>query len=107
SNTSVRERRRRSHPLAIEQMDILKALTAAEYSRRQFILNYASIIDTKLLVPGKKADIIKGAEEFVVKWMNQNGYGTISNDHFKFAVDERLWEDLVGADLPFPFAFMR
>ncbi|KAM7215140.1 hypothetical protein V8F06_009458 [Rhypophila decipiens] len=107
SNTSVRERRRRSHPLAIEQMDILKALTAAEYSRRQFILNYASIIDTKLLVPGKKADIIKAAEEFVVKWMNQNGYGAISNNHFKFAVDERLWEDLVGADVPFPFAFMR
>lgn len=107
SNTSVRERRRRSNPIAIEQMDVLRALTAAEYSRRQFVLNYAASRDTKLLIPGQKADTIKQAEEWVVQWMSQNGYGTISNDHFKYTVDERLWNDLVGADIPFPFAFMR
>ncbi|KAM7207229.1 hypothetical protein V8F20_002495 [Naviculisporaceae sp. PSN 640] len=107
SNTSVRERRRRSNPIDIEQMDILRALTAAEYSRRQFVLNYAASRDTKLLIPGQKADTIKQAEEWVVQWMNQNGYGTIANDHFKYAVDERLWDDLVGGDIPFPFSFMR
>lgn len=107
SNTSVRERRRRSNPHTIEQMDILRAITAAEYSRRQFVLNFAASRDTKLLVPGKKADVIKQAEEWVAQWMNANGYGIITHDHFKYTVDERLWYDLVGADLAFPFSFMR
>lgn len=129
ANTAVRERRRRSTQVDIEQMDIMKALTAAEYSRRQFVLNYAASRDTKLLVPGQKADTIKQAEEWVAQWMNQSGYSTIGNDCFKYTVDERLWTTLgnylppsippslphaspltnlpVGTDIPFPFAFMR
>ncbi|KAK0624859.1 hypothetical protein B0T17DRAFT_254859 [Bombardia bombarda] len=107
ANMAVREKRRRSTPLAIEQVNIMKALTAAEYSRRQFILNYAASRETRLLIPGQKADVIKEAEEWVVVWLNQNGFTTVSNEFFKFAVDERLWIAWVGDDVPFPFAFMR
>ena len=99
ANTAVRERRRRSTQVDVEQMDIMRALAAAEYSRRQFVLNYAASRDTKLLVPGQKADTIKQAEEWVVQWMNQNGHGTIANDFFKYTVDERLWTTL-GKCLP-------
>lgn len=106
ANAAIREQRRRSSPLHIEQMNVMKALTAAEYSRRQFVLNYAASRDTQLLVPGQKADAIKQAEEWATAWLNQNGFGTSSGDLFKYTVDARLWATLVGSDIEFPFAFM-
>lgn len=72
-------------------MNVLKALTAAEHSRRQFILNFAASRDTQLLVPGKKADAVKAAEEWVALWLSQNGYQTVNNEFFKYTVDARLW----------------
>jgi hypothetical protein len=72
-------------------MNVLKALTAAEHSRRQFILNFAASRDTQLLVPGKKADAVKAAEEWVAVWLSQNGYQAVNNDLFKYTVDARLW----------------
>ncbi|KAK3364664.1 hypothetical protein B0T25DRAFT_576878 [Lasiosphaeria hispida] len=107
ANAAVREQRRRSTPLDIEQMNIMKALTAAEYSRRQFVLNFAASRDTRLLIPGQKADAIKEAEEWAVVWLNKNGYETITNEFFKYTVDARLWATLVGTDVGFPFSFMR
>ncbi|KAK3382186.1 hypothetical protein B0T24DRAFT_3093 [Lasiosphaeria ovina] len=106
ANAAVRESRRRSTPLDIEQVNVMKALTAAEYSRRQFVLNFAASKDTRLLIPGQKADAIKAAEESVVVWMSQNGFGTVTNDYFKYTVDMRLWTTLVGEEIEFPFAFM-
>lgn len=88
-------------------MNVLKALTAAEHSRRQFILNFAASRDTQLLVPGKKADAVKAAEEWVALWLSQNGYQTVNNEFFKYTVDARLWSAHVGGDIDFPFAFMR
>ncbi|KAK0719193.1 hypothetical protein B0H67DRAFT_485417, partial [Lasiosphaeris hirsuta] len=107
ANAAVREQRRRSTPLDIEQMNVMKALTAAEYSRRQFVLNFAASRDTRLLIPGQKADAIKAAEEWAVVWLNKNGYETITNEFFKYTVDARLWTTLVGPDVGFPFSFMR
>ncbi|KAK3936432.1 hypothetical protein QBC46DRAFT_269690 [Diplogelasinospora grovesii] len=102
-NAAVRQARRYSTPLATEQMNIMKALTAAEYSRRQFILNFAASKNTDLLIPGQKADAIKKAEDWVA-----NNLGNVSNDIFKYTVDGRLWSTLaVGDDVGFPFAFMR
>jgi hypothetical protein len=77
--------------LDLERMNVLKALTAAEHSRRQFILNFAASRDTQLLVPGKKADAVKAAEEWVALWLSQNGYQTVNNELFKHTVDARLW----------------
>lgn len=88
-------------------MNVLKALTAAEHSRRQFILNFAASRDTQLLVPGKKADAVKSAEEWVALWLSQNGYQTVNNEFFKYTVDARLWSAHVGGDIDFPFTFMR
>ncbi|KAK3299852.1 uncharacterized protein B0H64DRAFT_369176 [Chaetomium fimeti] len=107
ANAAVRENRRRTTLLDLERMNVLKALTAAEHSRRQFILNFAASRDTQLLVPGKKADAVKAAEEWVAVWLSQNGYQAVNNDLFKYTVDARLWSAHVGDDVDFPFAFMR
>ncbi|KAK1752639.1 hypothetical protein QBC47DRAFT_61495 [Echria macrotheca] len=107
ANIAVREQRRRSSAFDVEQMNVMKALTAAEYSRRQFVLNFAASKDTQLLVPGQKADAIKEAEEWAVSYLNQNGFSTVTNDFFKYTVDARLWNKLVGPEPDFPFAFMR
>lgn len=96
ANAAIREQRRRSTAFDIEQMNIMKALTAAEYSRRQFVLNFAASKDTQLLVPGKKADAIKEAEEWAVKYLNDNGFSIVNNDFFKYTVDARLWAALGG-----------
>ncbi|KAK4236616.1 hypothetical protein C8A03DRAFT_45416 [Achaetomium macrosporum] len=107
ANAAVRENRRRSTPLDLERINVIKALTAAEYSRRQFILNFAASRDTKLLVPGRKSDAIKAAEEWVAAWLSQSGYETSDHEFFKYSVDARLWSIHVGGDIEFPFAFMR
>ncbi|KAK5656972.1 hypothetical protein OQA88_3495 [Cercophora sp. LCS_1] len=107
ANAAIRERRRRSTPFDIEQMNIMRAVTAAEYSRRQFVLNFAASKDPHLLVPGQKADAIKEAEGWAVRHLSQNGYGAVANELFKYTVDARLWSTLVGVDTEFPFAFMR
>ncbi len=91
ANAAVRERRRRSTPLDLERMNVIKALTAAEYSRRQFILNFAASRDTRLLVPGQKSDAVKAAEEWVVAWLGQNGYQEVNSEFFRYKVDDRLW----------------
>jgi hypothetical protein len=75
----------------IEQMNVMQALTAAEYSRRECVLNFAASKNTQLLVPRQKTDAIKGAEEWVVSCLYQNGYDTINNEFFKYTVDARLW----------------
>lgn len=107
ANAAIREARRRSTPFDIEQMNIMKALTAAEYSRRQFVLNFAASKDTRLLIPGQKAEVTKEAEEWAVAYFNQNGFSVVANDLFRYTVDARLWSILVGEDTEFPFAFMR
>jgi len=91
ANAAVRESRRRSTPLDLERMNVIKALTAAEYSRRQFILNFAASRDTRLLVPGQKSDAVKAAEEWVVTWLGQNGYQEVNSEFFRYKVDDRLW----------------
>jgi hypothetical protein len=126
ANAAVRERRRRSTPVDLERIDVLKALTAAEYSRRQFILNFAASRDTQLLVPGQKSAAVKAAEEWVATCFAQNDMTTANNDYFKYMVDARLWAThgmlthplslqppvanplpAVGNDVDFPFSFMR
>ncbi|KAK0657952.1 hypothetical protein B0T16DRAFT_453364 [Cercophora newfieldiana] len=107
ANAAIREQRRRSTPLDIEQMNVMKAMTAAEYSRRQFVLNFAASRDTRLLIPGQKAEATKEAEEWAVAYLNQNGFSAVTNDLFKYTVDARLWDTLVGDEVEFPFAFMR
>ncbi len=122
ANAAVRENRRRSTPLDLERVNVMKALTAAEYSRRQFILNFAASRDTQLLVPGQKSDAVKSAEEWVVAWLAKHGHRAVKTDFFKYTVDARLWAAhgrfcrpillrpltiLVGDDVEFPFAFMR
>ncbi|KAK4107360.1 hypothetical protein N656DRAFT_698185, partial [Canariomyces notabilis] len=107
ANAAVRERRRRSTPVDLERIDVLKALTAAEYSRRQFILNFAASRDTQLLVPGQKSAAVKAAEEWVATCFAQNDMATANNDYFKYMVDARLWATHVGNDVEFPFSFMR
>ncbi|EAA36336.1 hypothetical protein GE21DRAFT_2405 [Neurospora crassa] len=107
ANMAVREKRRGTSQQDIDQMEVRKALTAAEYSRRQFVLNFAASKDIQLLIPGKKAQAIKEAEEWTVIWLAQNQLTTVSNDFFKYTVDLRLWCKLVGDEIPFPFAFMK
>ncbi|KAK0631339.1 hypothetical protein B0T14DRAFT_392408, partial [Immersiella caudata] len=107
ANAAIREQRRRSTHLDIEQMNVMKALTAAEYSRRQFVLNFAASKDTRLLIPGQKAEATKEAEEWAVAYLNRNGFSAVANDLFKYTVDARLWAALVGDETEFPFAFMR
>lgn len=107
ANAAIREQRRRSTTFDIEQMNVMKALTAAEYSRRQFVLNFAASKDTRLLIPGQKAEAIKEAEEWAVAYLNEHGFSAVANDLFKYTVDARLWSDLVGDETEFPFAFMR
>ncbi|KAJ4402339.1 hypothetical protein N0V85_005338 [Neurospora sp. IMI 360204] len=107
ANMAVREKRRGASQQDIDQMEVRKAMTAAEYSRRQFVLNFAASKDIRLLIPGKKADAIKEAEEWTVVWLAQNQLTTVSNDFFKYTVDSRLWSKLVGDEIPFPFAFMK
>lgn len=104
---AVREKRRGASQQDIDQMEVRKAMTAAEYSRRQFVLNFAASKDIQLLIPGKKADAIKEAEEWTVVWLAQHQLTTVSNDFFKYTVDSRLWSKLVGDDIPFPFTFMK
>jgi len=94
ANKAVRERRRQSSAVEIEKMNVMKALTAAEYSRRQFVLNFAASKDIQLLVPGQKADVIKEAEEWAVRWLSENGHASAPNDFFKYTVDARLWNTL-------------
>lgn len=94
ANAAIREQRRRSSAFDIEQMEVMRAITAAEYSRRQFVLNFAASKDTQLLVPGRKAEVIKEAEEWAVRYLGQNGYGAVANDLFKYTVDARLWNTL-------------
>lgn len=69
----------------------MKALTAAEHSRRQFILNYAASKDTSLLMPGKKSDVVKLSEQWVVGWLHQNNLNPVSSEFFKYTVDTHLW----------------
>lgn len=91
ANAAVRESRRKATAQEWERMNVLKALTAAEHSRRQFILNFAASRDTALLVPGHKADAVKAAEEWVAVWFSQSGYDRVDNEFFKYTVDARLW----------------
>ncbi|KAK4223981.1 hypothetical protein QBC38DRAFT_34295 [Podospora fimiseda] len=107
ANASVRERRRRSSVMDLEQMNIMKALTAAEHSRRQFVLNFAASKQTHLLIPGQKADAVKAAEEWVAAWLAQNGLSPVSSEFFKYTVDAQLWSTHVGSEVQFPFTFMR
>lgn len=72
-------------------MNVIKALTAAEYSRRQFILNFAASRDTQLLIPGQKSDAIKVAEEWVAAWLSQSGFDNVNSEFFRYTVDSRLW----------------
>ena len=94
ANAAIREQRRRSTTFDIEQMNVMKALTAAEYSRRQFVLNFAASKDTRLLIPGQKAEAIKEAEEWTVAYLNEHGFSAVANDLFKYTVDARLWTTL-------------
>ncbi|KAK4096872.1 hypothetical protein N658DRAFT_332024 [Parathielavia hyrcaniae] len=107
ANAAVRERSLRSTPVDLERMNVMKALTAAEHSRRQFILNFAASRDTQLLIPGQKSSAVKAAEEWVALRLAQEGYQAVKTDYFKYSVDARLWSTHVGNDLEFPFAFMR
>ncbi|GAB1309941.1 hypothetical protein MFIFM68171_00151 [Madurella fahalii] len=107
ANVAVRERRRRSTPVDLERMEIMKALTAAEHSRRQFILNFAASRDTRLLIPGQKSNAVKAAEEWVADWFARNAMESANSEYFKYMVDARLWTAHVGDELDFPFAFMR
>ncbi|VBB71424.1 Putative protein of unknown function [Podospora comata] len=106
ANIAVRERRRQSAPADLERRNIMKALTAAEHSRRQFILNYAASKDTSLLMPGKKSDVVKLSEQWVVGWLHQNNLNPVSSEFFKYTVDTRLWSTYVGNAVEFPFSFM-
>ncbi|KAL2125570.1 hypothetical protein VTJ04DRAFT_1935 [Mycothermus thermophilus] len=107
ANAAVREARRRSTPSELERMNVAKALATAEYSRRQFILNFAASRNTELLIPGRKSEAIKAAEQWAARHLHQLGYQAPTNDLLKFTADERLWATHVGDDIPFPFAFMR
>ncbi|KAK4160093.1 hypothetical protein QBC43DRAFT_293291 [Cladorrhinum sp. PSN259] len=107
ANASVRERRRQSSHVDLEQINVMKALTAAEHSRRQFVLNFAASKQTHLLMPGKKADAVKAAEEWVAAWLGQNGLNPASSEFFKYKVDAQLWSTHVGSEVEFPFSFMR
>jgi hypothetical protein len=80
ANAAVRENRRNSTPQDLERLDVIKALTAAEYSRRQFVLNFAASRDTKLLIPGQKSDAVKAAEEWAAAWLSQNGHATANHE---------------------------
>ena len=102
ANAAIRERRRGSTTLDLEQINILKALTAAEYSRRQFVLNFAASKDTRLLIPGRKAEAIKEAEEWAVSELSKEGSGTVPNDIFKYTVDARLWTMFGTSHLTLP-----
>ncbi|KAL2126623.1 hypothetical protein VTI74DRAFT_522 [Chaetomium olivicolor] len=107
ANAAVRERCRCSTPQELERMNVIKALTAAEYSRRQFILSFASSRDLELLIPGKKADAVKAAEQWTAAMLSENGRDAVDAQVFKYAVDARLWSRHVGPDIEFPFAFMQ
>ncbi|KAK4171727.1 hypothetical protein QBC36DRAFT_224243 [Triangularia setosa] len=108
ANMAVRERRHQSGPTDLEQVNIMKALTAAEHSRRQFVLlNYAASKDTSLLTPGKKSEVVKLAEQWVVGWLHQNNLNPISSEYFKYTVDTHLWATYIGNAVEFPFTFMR
>lgn len=91
ANVAVRENRRRSTPLDLERINVMKALTAAEHSRRQFILNFAASKDTRLLIPGQKSSAVKAAEEWVAVWLNKTGLDNVNSEFFKYTVDARLW----------------
>ncbi|KAL2270783.1 hypothetical protein VTJ83DRAFT_154 [Remersonia thermophila] len=106
ANAAVRETRRRSTPLDVESVNVIKALTTAEYSRRQFILNFAASRNTQLLIPGRKSEAVKAAEQWAARHLHLNGHRALNNDFFKYLVDEYLWATHVGDDIPFPFAFM-
>ncbi|KAL1839232.1 hypothetical protein VTJ49DRAFT_1710 [Mycothermus thermophilus] len=106
ANAAVRETRRRSTPSDVERLNVNKALTTAEYSRRQFILNFAASRNTQLLIPGRKSEAIKAAEQWTARHLHQNGHHVQNNDLFKYTVDEHLWATHVGDDIPFPFTFM-
>ncbi|KAK4174483.1 hypothetical protein QBC36DRAFT_312902 [Triangularia setosa] len=107
ANMAVRERRRQSAPTDLERLNIMKALTAAEHSRRQFVLNYAASKDTSLLIPGKKSEVVKLAEQWVVGWLHQNNLNPVSSEFFKYSVDTHLWATFIGNAVEFPFTFMR
>ncbi|KAK4203941.1 hypothetical protein QBC40DRAFT_7835 [Triangularia verruculosa] len=107
ANIAVRERRRRSAPTDLEQLNIMKALTAAEHSRRQFVLNYSASKDTSLLIPGRKSEVVKLAEQWVFGWLHQNNLNPVSGEFFKYTVDTQLWATYVGDAVDFPFTFMR
>ncbi|KAL2150999.1 hypothetical protein VTH82DRAFT_6097 [Thermothelomyces myriococcoides] len=106
ANAAVRENRRQTTPLELERMNVSKALTAAEHSRRQFILNFAATRNTQLLIPGRKSDAVKVAEEWAAVRLRQNGHPVVKDEFFRYTVDARLWETHVGNDIDFPFAFM-
>ncbi|KAK4151626.1 hypothetical protein C8A00DRAFT_16990 [Chaetomidium leptoderma] len=107
ANAAVRENRRLSTPCDLQRFSVIKALAAAEYSRRQFILNFSASRDTQLLVPGKKSDAVKAAEKGVALWFGQNGHHTVDAEFFRYKVDKRLWLIHVGDEPEFPFTFMR
>jgi hypothetical protein len=99
ANAAVRERRRKSTPAGLERVNVINALTAAEHSRRQFILNFAASRDTQLAIPGKKAAAVKAAEEWAAWQLNQNGHHAPGHDLFKYTVDVRLWS-IHGSSFP-------
>lgn len=92
ANAAVRENRRQTTPLELERMNVSKALTAAEHSRRQFILNFAATRNTQLLIPGRKSDAVKVAEEWAAVRLRQNGHPVVKDEFFRYTVDARLWE---------------
>lgn len=91
ANAAVRERRRRATPLDLERMNVMKALTAAEHSRRQFILNFAASRHTQLLLPGQKSDVVRAAEKWAADWLGQKGFDQVGTELFRYTVDARLW----------------
>ncbi|KAJ4287903.1 hypothetical protein N0V88_007523 [Collariella sp. IMI 366227] len=107
ANAAVRERRRKSSPRQLARINVIQALTAAEYSRRQFILNFAASRHFELLLPGRKADAVKAAEEWVSASFAKEGYHHVDAEFYKYTVDSQLWSTYVGDEVDFPFSFMQ
>jgi len=91
ANAAVRERKQKSSPEDLGFVNYINALTAAEHSRRQFVLNYAATRDKQLIIPGKKSDAVKAAEEWAAWSLSQSGNHAPDHGLYKYTVDARLW----------------
>lgn len=91
ANAAIRDRRRLWTVRDVERQNLRISRVAAEHSRRQFILNFASTRDKGLLLPGGGAQAIKAAEEWATAWFKDNGLAEDSHVLFRYTVDERLW----------------